>query len=178
LLDGAKIPSARKLPDDLRELAQRQGLSVRHASFRADTQRLISELRELVNMPAAAPPSTIQKPPTASPAPSSSGSNDVAAERFRLSATSTMKGAGSAPTVAVRRPLRSTTFCWPASAAPMSRRCASRSPKRSSTRGARSASSIALRKRLPSTMICWLASAAPMSCRCASRSPKRSSTRG
>ena len=33
LLDGARIPKADQLPDDLKELASRNGLDVRHASF-------------------------------------------------------------------------------------------------------------------------------------------------
>jgi hypothetical protein len=41
LLDGAKIPKAAQLPDDLKELSFRSGLEVRHASFRADMDKLI-----------------------------------------------------------------------------------------------------------------------------------------
>jgi hypothetical protein len=33
LLDNAKIPKASQLPEDLKELALRNGLDVRHASF-------------------------------------------------------------------------------------------------------------------------------------------------
>ena len=33
LLDGSRIPKASELPDDLKELASRNGLDVRHASF-------------------------------------------------------------------------------------------------------------------------------------------------
>jgi hypothetical protein len=33
LLDGTKIPNAEMLPDDMKELAARSGLDVRHASF-------------------------------------------------------------------------------------------------------------------------------------------------
>jgi TIR domain len=41
LLDGAKIPKAARLPDDLKELSFRSGLEVRHTSFRADMDKLI-----------------------------------------------------------------------------------------------------------------------------------------
>jgi uncharacterized protein (DUF2235 family) len=46
LLDGTKIPGARDLPDDLKELAQRNGLDVRHASFHSDMDKLIRALKE------------------------------------------------------------------------------------------------------------------------------------
>jgi TPR repeat protein len=45
LLNGAKIPSRHELPDDLKELAVRQGLDVRHASFHGDMNRLILRLK-------------------------------------------------------------------------------------------------------------------------------------
>ena len=41
LLDGAKIPKVTRLPGDLKELAARHGLDVRHASFRSDVDKLI-----------------------------------------------------------------------------------------------------------------------------------------
>src|SRR5262245_48612623 len=46
LLDGASIPKADQLPSDLRELASRNGLDVRHASFHTDMDRLILGLKE------------------------------------------------------------------------------------------------------------------------------------
>ena len=46
LLDGSRIPKASELPDDLRELAFRNGLDVRHASFHQDMDRLISALKK------------------------------------------------------------------------------------------------------------------------------------
>src|SRR5262249_20655054 len=45
LLDGVEIPRADQLPDDLKELAVRNALDVRHASFHSDMDRLISELK-------------------------------------------------------------------------------------------------------------------------------------
>ncbi len=77
-----------------------------------------------------------------------------------------------------RRRSPSTTIWWPASARPPSRRCASRSPTRSSTRGSRSARSTAARRRSPSTTIWSPASARPPSRRCANGRQARSSTRG
>jgi hypothetical protein len=45
LLDGAKIPNADQLPDDLKDLALRNALDVRHASFRSDMDRLIRSIK-------------------------------------------------------------------------------------------------------------------------------------
>jgi hypothetical protein len=45
LLEGTQIPKADQLPDDLKELALRAGLDVRHASFNEDMERLIRELK-------------------------------------------------------------------------------------------------------------------------------------
>jgi hypothetical protein len=45
LLDGARIPNADQLPEDLEELARRAGLDVRHASFHSDMDKLIRELK-------------------------------------------------------------------------------------------------------------------------------------
>jgi formylglycine-generating enzyme required for sulfatase activity len=45
LLDGAKIPKSDQLPEDLKELALRNALDVRHASFHSDMSKLISGLR-------------------------------------------------------------------------------------------------------------------------------------
>jgi hypothetical protein len=46
LLDGAKIPKASDLPEDLKELALRNGMEVRHASFQDDMNRLIRGLKQ------------------------------------------------------------------------------------------------------------------------------------
>src|SRR5262249_61160227 len=45
LLDGATIPKADELPEDLKELALRNGLDIRHASFQDDMNRLIRGLK-------------------------------------------------------------------------------------------------------------------------------------
>jgi len=45
LLDGAKIPKISQLPKDLRELAVRNGLEVRHTSFHSDMDKLIRGLK-------------------------------------------------------------------------------------------------------------------------------------
>jgi hypothetical protein len=49
LLDGATIPKASQLPEDLKELASRNGLDVRHASFQDDMDRLIRGLKGQVD---------------------------------------------------------------------------------------------------------------------------------
>jgi hypothetical protein len=45
LLDGARVPKAAQLPKDLEELALRNGLDVRHASFQNDMDKLIRGLK-------------------------------------------------------------------------------------------------------------------------------------
>jgi hypothetical protein len=45
LFDGAKIPKADQLPEDLKELALRNGTKVLHASFQDDMNRLIRGLK-------------------------------------------------------------------------------------------------------------------------------------
>jgi TIR domain len=45
LLDGAKIPKAEELPEDIKELALRNGMEIRHASFQDDMNRLIRGLK-------------------------------------------------------------------------------------------------------------------------------------
>jgi hypothetical protein len=49
LLEGAGIPKARQLPEDLKELASRNGLEIRHASFHDDMDRLIRNLKGQVD---------------------------------------------------------------------------------------------------------------------------------
>jgi hypothetical protein len=46
LLEGTRIPKADELPNDLKELALRNGLDVRHASFPQDMERLICALQD------------------------------------------------------------------------------------------------------------------------------------
>ncbi len=48
LLDGTRIPKADRLPSDMQGLAVRNGLDLRHASFHADLDRLVRELRRRV----------------------------------------------------------------------------------------------------------------------------------
>jgi uncharacterized protein YecT (DUF1311 family) len=55
LIDGAQVPNADQLPDNLKDLALRNGLNVRHDSFHSDTARLIHSLKEL-------PPSQSKEP--------------------------------------------------------------------------------------------------------------------
>jgi hypothetical protein len=46
LLDGVRIPKADELPEDLKELALRNGMEIRHASFQDDMNRLIRGLKQ------------------------------------------------------------------------------------------------------------------------------------
>ena len=55
LLDGTRVPKANQLPEDLQELALRNGLNVRHASFHADLDKLIWELKKQA-LPTEPPP--------------------------------------------------------------------------------------------------------------------------
>ena len=45
LLDNARMPDAKVLPKSLRELAFRQGLTLRYSTFETEVQRLVDELR-------------------------------------------------------------------------------------------------------------------------------------
>ena len=56
LLEGTQVPKASQLPDDLKELALRNGLDVRHASFAEDMQRLIRRLKGAPQQPAPVTP--------------------------------------------------------------------------------------------------------------------------
>jgi len=49
LLDGARMPKANQLPEDLKEPALRNGMEIRHASFQDDMSRLIHDLKGQVN---------------------------------------------------------------------------------------------------------------------------------
>jgi len=59
LLEGTRVPKAHQLPDDLKELAVRNGLDVRHASFHADMDKLIRGLK-----PPSEPRSPTEKEPS------------------------------------------------------------------------------------------------------------------
>jgi hypothetical protein len=45
LLDGARMPEPDELPKDLEELSVRNGIDIRHASFRSDMDKLIRGLK-------------------------------------------------------------------------------------------------------------------------------------
>jgi hypothetical protein len=47
LLDGTRIPRVDRLPADLKDLAVREGLEVRHSSFHNDVNRLVLQLRKM-----------------------------------------------------------------------------------------------------------------------------------
>ena len=51
LFDGAAIPRQDELPDELKELALRNGLSIRHESFHADAGRLARALEAIAAEP-------------------------------------------------------------------------------------------------------------------------------
>jgi hypothetical protein len=53
LLEGVKIPNAGELPEDLKELAVRNGIDIRLASFHSDVDRLIQGLKKQFNVTAA-----------------------------------------------------------------------------------------------------------------------------
>src|SRR5260221_8150972 len=53
LLDGATIPKANQLPTNLKELASRNGLDIRHASFHDDMNRLMRGLKGPVDQAGA-----------------------------------------------------------------------------------------------------------------------------
>ena len=55
LLDGTRVPKADQVPEDLKELAQRNGLDVRHVSFHADMDKLIRGLKGQLDQAGAAP---------------------------------------------------------------------------------------------------------------------------
>jgi hypothetical protein len=66
LLDGARIPKASQLPDDLKELALRNGLEIHHASFQDDMERLIRGLKGQMVEPAGRPEGISSAKPRAS----------------------------------------------------------------------------------------------------------------
>ncbi len=50
-LDGVRIPIARELPREIRELALRQGIDVRAVSFHSDIERLVAGINSLKETP-------------------------------------------------------------------------------------------------------------------------------
>jgi formylglycine-generating enzyme required for sulfatase activity len=45
LLEGTNVPKPARLPDDIKDLSRRNGLSVHHASFHSDMDKLVRQLR-------------------------------------------------------------------------------------------------------------------------------------
>jgi hypothetical protein len=45
LLESTHVPKAERLPDDIKDLARRNGLDVHHASFHNDMDKLVRALR-------------------------------------------------------------------------------------------------------------------------------------
>jgi class 3 adenylate cyclase/tetratricopeptide (TPR) repeat protein len=56
LFDGVDIPGADRLPEDLKELALRNGLSVRHEAFHSDLDKLVGALRGTLDSIERGPP--------------------------------------------------------------------------------------------------------------------------
>ena len=84
LVEGALMPQASQLPEDLKPLARRNALSVSHDRFRADSERLIDSVGEVleaarVELPARKPEG--QKPrgraPSIGAGPSASLQSDA-----------------------------------------------------------------------------------------------------
>jgi len=70
LLEGTRVPKAERLPDDLKALARRHALDVRHTSFPADMDRLVRKLRGTTASPPKPP---TENEPIAPPEPTSIG---------------------------------------------------------------------------------------------------------
>ena len=51
LVEGASMPRAAELPEELKELARRNALSVSQDRFRADSERLIDSVEEVLEAP-------------------------------------------------------------------------------------------------------------------------------
>jgi TIR domain len=56
LVEGAVMPRRQQLPETLAGLARRNALSVRHESFRADADRLLTAVEPILRAPAARAP--------------------------------------------------------------------------------------------------------------------------
>ena len=66
LIDGATMPTAAQLPDELRPLARRNALGIDNTRFAADIERLVAALRDVLGEPApmlASPPAPTQSSP-------------------------------------------------------------------------------------------------------------------
>ena len=80
LLDGAEIPRVDQLPKDIEELALRNGLYVRHASFHNDMDRLIAGLRTPLGQPDVPPVPATRRSSTQERAGLSTAERRVAAK--------------------------------------------------------------------------------------------------
>jgi TonB family protein len=72
LVRGAKMPSAEQLPDDLKDLAFRNGIELTHARWRSDIQLLLEALRRLLGEVSPAATSGRPSEPLASTQPGAS----------------------------------------------------------------------------------------------------------
>src|SRR5208283_3477901 len=93
LVRGAKMPSADQLPDDLKDLAYRNGVELTHARWSSDLQLLIKALRPHVGEPknVTSEPST-----PLGKAAAAAKSDDIASSRleFQVSSSPAMKPLG------------------------------------------------------------------------------------
>jgi formylglycine-generating enzyme required for sulfatase activity len=80
LLDGAEMPRVDQLPKDIAELALRNGLYVRHASFHSDVDRLIEGLKGPLGQLDAPPAPIARRSPTKKRARTGTAERKVAAE--------------------------------------------------------------------------------------------------
>jgi hypothetical protein len=80
LLDGAEMPRVDQLPKDIAELALRNGLYVRHASFHSDVDRLIEGLKGPLGQLDAPPAPIARRSPTKKRARTGAAERKVAAE--------------------------------------------------------------------------------------------------
>jgi TIR domain-containing protein/ClpA/ClpB-like protein len=55
-VDGAEMPSEDRLPSDIKSLARRNGIDIRHSSFGSDVQRLIDQIDVLFGVREPLPP--------------------------------------------------------------------------------------------------------------------------
>ncbi len=78
LVHQAEMPRAEDLPDDLKDLAFRNGVELNHARWASDVQLLIAALLPYVD---AAPAVAVPAPPPPQPAPAGPAASSTAADR-------------------------------------------------------------------------------------------------
>jgi hypothetical protein len=61
LVEGAVMPRRQQLPEDLARLAHRNALSVRHESFRVDTERLLEAIEQIVRVTSSSHPQLLDR---------------------------------------------------------------------------------------------------------------------